>query len=89
MNLNDLKQELLANPDVKAEYDRLGAQYEIINELIKLRKEQGITQKELARRTGLKQSAVSRLETGNYNPSLAFLERIAQGIGKELHIEFR
>lgn len=43
MNLNDLKQELLADPDVKAEYDRLGAQYEIINELIKLRKEQGIT----------------------------------------------
>ncbi|QIM62193.1 transcriptional regulator [Pasteurellaceae bacterium Orientalotternb1] len=89
MNLNDLKKELLADPNVKAEYDRLGSQYEIINELIKLRKEQGITQKELARRTGLKQSAVSRLETGNYNPSLAFLERIAQGIGKELHIEFR
>lgn len=61
----------------------------MISQLIKLRKEQGISQQELARRTGLKQSAVSRLETGNYNPSLAFLERIARGIGKELHIEFR
>lgn len=89
MNLNELKSELLAAPNVKAEYDRLTPQYEMISQLIKLRKEQGISQQELARRTGLKQSAVSRLETGNYNPSLAFLERIARGIGKELHIEFR
>lgn len=89
MNLNELKSELLADPNVKAEYDRLTPQYEMISQLIKLRKEQGISQQELARRTGLKQSAVSRLETGNYNPSLAFLERIARGIGKELHIEFR
>lgn len=89
MNLNELKSELLAAPNVKAEYGRLTPQYEMISQLIKLRKEQGISQQELARRTGLKQSAVSRLETGNYNPSLAFLERIARGIGKELHIEFR
>ncbi|MDL2290492.1 helix-turn-helix transcriptional regulator [Desulfovibrio sp. OttesenSCG-928-F20] len=43
----------------------------------------------MADRLGIKQSNISRLESGNYNPSLDFLKKIASGLGKELHIEFR
>ena len=32
---------------------------------------------------------ISRLEKGEYNPSLKFLKKLAQGLGKELHIEFK
>ncbi|MHB8066256.1 MAG: helix-turn-helix domain-containing protein, partial [Ruminiclostridium sp.] len=48
-----------------------------------------LTQKELSERTGIKQSNLSRLESGNYNPSLEFLQKVAAGLGKELYIEFR
>ena len=60
-----------------------------IRQIISARSEQGITQKELAEQVGIKQSNISRLESGNYNPSLDFLKKIANGLGKELHIEFR
>jgi transcriptional regulator with XRE-family HTH domain len=37
---------------------------------------------------GTKQSAISRLENGSYNPSVELLNRIAHTLGKELHISF-
>ena len=61
----------------------------LIKEIIRERNAQNLTQKEFADKLGLKQSNISRLESGNYNPSLDFLEKIAKGLGKELHIELR
>jgi transcriptional regulator with XRE-family HTH domain len=78
-----------ADPELRKEYDALAPEYAIINQLISARNEANITQKELAERTGITQSNISRLERGNYNPSLAFLKRLAEGLGKEIHIEFR
>jgi len=62
---------------------------EIIRGIIHERKTQRITQIELARRLGTKQSNISRLESQQYNPSLEFLNRVAASLGKELHIELR
>lgn len=33
--------------------------------------------------------AISRFESGNHNPSRAFLQRIAEGLGKKIYVEFR
>ena len=74
---------------VKTEYDQLSPQYELIRQIIKLRQEQQLTQKGLAEKTGIAQSAISRFESGNHNPSLAFLQRIAEGLGKKIYVEFR
>ena len=62
---------------------------EIIRQLVRERKHQKLTQRELAEKTGLKQSNISRLETGKSNPSLDLLQRVAEGLGKELHVEIR
>ena len=32
--------------------------------------------------------AISRFESGNHHPSLAFLQRIAEGLGKKIYVEF-
>ena len=64
-------------------------EYEIIRQIIDARPEQNLTQKALAERIGIRQSNISRLESGNYNPSLEFLKKVANGLGKELHVEFR
>ena len=64
-------------------------QYELIAQIVKARKENGLTQQELAERIGTKQSNISRLESGDYNPSLDFIIKTAQGLGKEIHIVLR
>ena len=53
-----------------------------------MRKEKGLTQKQLADKTGIAQSDISKLETGNANPSLKTLQRLASGMGMVLRIEF-
>lgn len=89
MNHNQAKDLLLQNKEVAKEYKALEALYEIKRQLIELRNEQGISQEELARKVGTKQSAISRLESGDYNPSVEFLSKVASALGKELHIIIR
>jgi transcriptional regulator with XRE-family HTH domain len=48
-----------------------------------------LTQEELARKTGIRQSNISRIENGNCSPTVATLQQIASGVGKTLHIEFK
>ena len=90
MNFKEYKKKALKdNPELYEEYKALEPEYELIKQVIKIRKDQELTQKELADRTGTRQSNISRLEQGEYNPSLKFLKKLAQGLGKELHIEFK
>ncbi len=90
MNFDEYKKKAFENdPELLKEYKALEPEYEIIRQIIAARNEMNITQRELAERCGMKQSNISRLESGNYNPSLEFLKKIASGLDKELHIEFR
>lgn len=86
MNYAEYKAELLKNPDVKAEYDALEPEYELIRQLIKARNDRHMTQKELAEKIGTKQSCIARLESGNYNPSFLFLQKVAGALDKKLSI---
>ena len=88
-SFNEYLKKQLEDPEFYKEYKALEPEYEIIKQILKARSELNLTQKELADRIGIKQSNISRLESGNYNPSLDFLKKVAQGLGKELHIEFR
>lgn len=81
------EKELLQDEEVRTEYENLKPRYEIISQMIKIRNEEGITQEELARRIGTKKSNISRMESGNYNPSLDFLVKIANGLGRTLNIQ--
>ena len=83
---SDFKKRILKDPEIKAEYDRLGPRYEIIEAIIRKRLEKGMSQKQLAEKMGTKQSALSRLESGNYNPTLAFLRKVATALGSEVHV---
>ncbi len=56
--------------------------------LIQLRKMEGLTQRELARKTGKPQSTIARIENGNMNATVKLLEEIAECIGRELVIKF-
>jgi len=84
----DYKEKALNNPDVKAEYDVLQPEYDLIQAMIDARNKQNITQKELSEITGITQADISRIENGTRNPSLAMVKRIAAGLGMQLRLEF-
>lgn len=62
-------------PEVRAEYEQLGPQYEAICAAIESRKAAGLTQKQLAEKMGTAQANISRFENGNSNPSLEFCKK--------------
>lgn len=82
------REEMLKDPDVKREYDALEPEYAIIRAMLDARKSQGLTQQELAERTGIRQGDISKLEHGNGNPSLRTLQRLAAGMGMQMHLTF-
>ena len=86
MKWSEAKTIILKNEKVNNELKMNEAEYKIIEEIIMARKEKKLTQKDLAELVGTKQSNISRLESGNYNPSLNFLNKIALAVGKELEV---
>lgn len=89
MRHKEVKKKLLKNPEVKAEYEDLDVFYKVKRQLINLRKEKGLSQKELAEIIGTKQSAISRMENEKYNPSVELLSKIAKAFDKELEIKIQ
>ncbi len=85
---NQYKKEALSDPAVKAEYDALQTEYDLIQAMIDARLNQNITQKKLSEITGIDQADISRIERGTRNPSLAMVQRLAAGLGKELRLEY-
>lgn len=63
------------------------ARQEIASQLRQVRKEQRMTQERLAEKVGTRKSNISRLESGRYNPSLDFLEKVAGGLGREIEVK--
>ncbi|MCQ2549374.1 MAG: helix-turn-helix transcriptional regulator [Lachnospiraceae bacterium] len=87
-SFKDYKEKALKNPEVKAEYDALQPEYDLIQAMIDARISQNMTQKELSDITGITQADISRIENGTRNPSLAMVKRIAAGLGMQLRLEF-
>ena len=84
----DYKKRALQNLEVKAEYDALQPEYDIIQAMIDARVQQNMTQKDLSAKTGITQADISRIENGTRNPSLSMVKKLAQGLGMQLKLEF-
>lgn len=69
-----------------AGWDRTGFAAQVANRLIAYRAEQGLTQVELARRVGMVQSVVARLERGEQPPSLATMAKLARRLDLEFTV---
>ena len=90
--MSDYKKYLdkqLQNPEFAAEWERQRPEREYIKAIVAARLDQNLIQKDLAEKTGIRQSNISRIENGNCSPTVATLQQIASGVGKTLHIEFR
>ena len=84
----EAKKLLLKNdPMLKIELERLEPKYQVIRQVIELRKMLDLSQQELAKRINDKQSNIARLENGNANLSIEKLTRVAEGLNAELEIK--
>ena len=63
-----------------------GAARSVGRQIRTLRHEAGLTQKQLAARTGITQTVLSRVESGGGNPTLSLIEEIASALGADLNI---
>ena len=87
-DLQKYKKKQLENPEFKVEYERSRSEFEILQALIDARISQNLTQKELAEKSGVRQSNISRIENGACSPTIATLEALAAGMGKKLVVSF-
>src|SRR5437870_13877070 len=85
--------KMLRQPAVKAEYDAQAEEFALLDELLKARRQAGLTQADVAARMGTKTPAVARLEAGGgsrrHSPSVATLRKYAQAVGCRLEIRLR
>ncbi len=82
-----MQEQFDTKPGLKEAYDALGPQYELAAQIIEARMKKGLSQAELAEKMGTKQSSVARLESGDYNPSVKFLAKVAQATGTRLKVK--
>lgn len=81
VQINDIKKE----PESGTDYDI----YQEIRELIiSLRRDNHITQKDLAQRCGMTQANISNLEKGTSKPTIDTLKKISDAFGMRLVIDF-
>jgi DNA-binding XRE family transcriptional regulator len=70
----ELKKLALQNTNVRSEYEALEPEFTLVREMLKARKEAGLSQADVAKRMGTKAPAVTRLEasltTGKHSPSV-------------------
>ena len=85
---SEYRDKKLQDPEFKREYDALESEFDIIQALIDARRQSGLTQKELAERTGIHQADISKLENGTANPSIRTLRRLADGMGMKMKLVF-
>ena len=87
-NYEVYRDNLLKDPELKKYYDEVGKQLEIAYQILQLRKKQGISQSELAKKIGTTQSNVARLESGQQNFTTETLQKIAKAFRRDLKVEF-
>ena len=88
MTLKEYKNKRMLNSDFERAYDEVQPEMNVIRAMIDARIAQNMTQKELAERTGIAQTEISKLENGTRNPSIKLLQRLADGMGMVLNVTF-
>jgi len=88
VNFQAYLKKQLKDPEFKKNYDEYGKQLEIAYQIIELRKEEKMSQAQLAKKIGTKQSNIARMEAGQQNFSVSTLEKIAGALRCNLNIEF-
>jgi len=91
MNHEQLKEKALSNELVRKEYESLEPEFYLLREMLKARRDAGMSQADIAERMGTKAPAITRLESsltsGRHSPSIATLKKYAEAVNCHLEIK--
>jgi|WetSurMetagenome_2_1015567.scaffolds.fasta_scaffold252286_2 DNA-binding XRE family transcriptional regulator len=85
---NDYIERELKDPRFRAAYEAAGERIEAAYAITVMRHKKRMTQKEMAKRLKISQSAVARIEQGGQNLTIETLSKIAALFGKKVKIKF-
>ena len=88
IEFRDWLNEEMKDSEFKKEFEELDDEFLLVRTLTEARKEAGMTQQQLAEKSGVHQVNRSRIENGTGNPSVETLQKLAKGMGKKLIIAF-
>lgn len=85
----DLDAETIWEDGIEVGKDNVDIMSELAARLIEARSKIGFTQKQLAEKTGIYQADISKIERGLSNPSISTLQRLAEGMGLQIEVNFK
>ncbi|GIJ35578.1 multiprotein-bridging factor 1 family protein [Micromonospora sediminimaris] len=83
-----LRERRMAEPGAAEAYDATQLAFELGRAIRELRERRGWSQAQLAKESGMTQSAVARFEAGGTVPTLPVLERLAAALDVSLSVSF-
>lgn len=96
MKLSDMKtndelvaEQLREDPEFRAEWERTALARAVAVAVVRYRAARDLSQRDLARVLGMEQPQVARLESGDVNPTMETLMRVASGLNTEFLIDVR
>ena len=81
-----IAQAAAEGPEAVGHLRMLEDRYRLASDLIGLRRARSMTQQQLAAASGIRQSEISRIESGNGNPTLKTIGALARALGAELRL---
>ena len=88
-DFRQFRDRILDDPATRAVYEARKPLYEFAVQLAELRRQRGLSQAALAKRAGMKQSEVARIEAADGSPTFATMARLLAAAGADLDIRFR
>ncbi len=88
MTYKEHRKELLKDKAVREEYEKLLPEYELAKSIIEQRLKKKMTQEDVAKKTGMPQSTISRIEGLTHGlPKLSTLKKIANALDAKIIIK--
>ncbi len=84
---SEIRAKWMKDPEFKKAYLESAFEFEILKAIIRARAKQKLSQRELAEKIGVKQSALARFESGRTNPTLGFMKKVISGLGLKVIVK--
>lgn len=87
INVNEIiKQQCETDSEFKKAWDESRQEYKLLSDFIKIRKQKGLSQTDIARLSGNKQQVISRIEKHESSPTLKTLCKLADVLDYEIQL---
>ena len=81
-----LKEKSKSDPEFEKDFRNIEAELDVVAQIVKARKQRGLSQKDVANKAGVTQQVVSRVENRSYSPNLKNLVKITNALELEIKL---